>query len=271
MTMLKRSAEDRAALAIAQRSVPVFRLFGWIFERTFRSGFHAARIARAMPPPAAATSRIVIYSNHPSWWDGVVYVLLAKHLFPEHRVYTPVDAEMLEQYGFLGKIGSFGIAQNTRRGAADFIATSKAVLALRDGLLIVAAQGRFADPRERPLACGAGIAHLPDHVAGVTFVPLAIEYPLWLEKQPEMLLQFGEAVDGDMLGALPASERLARLEAALEDTMNRLAVASIARDAEAFDVWLEGTMGVNPFYDAWRRLRAMVQGRRFHAEHGARK
>jgi hypothetical protein len=178
---------------------------------------------------------------------------------------------MLDQYGFLSKIGSFGVAQKTRRGAADFIATSKAVLALPDGLLIVAAQGRFADPRERPLACGAGIAHLPDHVAGITFVPLAIEYPLWLEKQPEMLLQFGEAIDGDTLGALPLSERLARLEAALEHTMDRLAVASIARDAQAFDVWLEGTMGVNPLYDAWRRVRALVRGKRFNAEHGARK
>ena len=270
MTTRKRSADDRAALVVASRSPRSLAFFSWIFERTFRQGFHAARLARAVAPPDAATPRLVIYSNHPSWWDGVVYVLLAKHLYPRRRVYTPVDATMLDQYGFLSKIGAFGVAQNARRGAADFIAVSKTVLGLDDGLLIVAAQGRFADPRERPLGCGAGVAHLPDHVAGATFVPLAIEYPLWLEKQPEMLLQFGDPIDGDGLAALPVAERLARLEGALETTMDRLAASAIARDSNAFSVWLEGTMGVNPLYDAWRRVRSLLQGRRFQPEHGAR-
>jgi 1-acyl-sn-glycerol-3-phosphate acyltransferase len=270
MTTRLRSADERAAQALAARSDTIFKLFGWIFERTFKSGFHAARIACDPPPPSATTRRLVIYSNHPSWWDGVVYAMLAKHLFAQRRMFTPVDAAMLDKYGFVGKIGAFGVEQGTRRGAADFIAVSKAVLA-RDDVLIVAAQGRFADPRERPLACGAGIAHLPDHVGGVTFVPLAIEYPLWLEKQPEMLLQFGEAIDGDALAQLPVAERLAKLEAALERSMDRLAASSIARDASAFEIWMEGTMGVNPIYDAWRRLRARLSGGSFNAEHGAGK
>jgi 1-acyl-sn-glycerol-3-phosphate acyltransferase len=265
----KRSADDRAAKAIAQRSAASFRLFGWLFERTFKNCFHAARIAHPRPPAAAPTQRIVIYSNHPSWWDGVTYALVARYLYPRHRAYTPIDAAMLDHYGFVGKIGAFGVAQNSKRGAADFIAGSKAVLELGDGLLIVAAQGRFADPRERPLACAAGVAHLPDHVPDVTFIPLAIEYPLWSEKQPELLLQFGDGIDGNELAALPVAERREKLEAALEGAMDRLAALSIARDAKAFDIWIEGTMGVNPLYDGWRRLRAKVRGTRFNAEHGA--
>jgi 1-acyl-sn-glycerol-3-phosphate acyltransferase len=265
----KRSADDRAAQAIARRSAVFVRLFGWLFERTFKSNFHAAHIAHPRPPSAAPSQRIVIYSNHPSWWDGVTYLLIARYLYPRHRVFTPIDAGMLDRYGFAARIGAFGVRQNSRMGAADFIAGSKAVLGLGDGLLIIAAQGRFADPRERPLSCAAGIAHLPDHVPDVTFIPLAIEYPLWFEKQPELLLQFGDGIDGNELAPLPVTKRREKLEAALGRAMDRLAASSITRDAKAFDTWIEGTMGVNPLYDAWRRLRAMVRGTRFNAEHGA--
>ncbi|MCX7322547.1 MAG: lysophospholipid acyltransferase family protein [Hyphomicrobiales bacterium] len=270
MTDKRRGSDQVAARAVAQRSDAFFKIFGWVFEHTFKKGFHAARIASGAPLALPRDKRIVIYTNHPSWWDGVTYVLLAKHLYPNYRVYTPVDAEVFGQYGFIARIGAFGVTQNSRRGAVEFISGSKAVFALPDGLLIVAAQGRFADPRERPLACGAGIAHLPDHVSGLVFIPLAIEYPLWSEKQPELLLKFGQAIDGQSLIGLPVRERLARLEGALESEMNQLAALAIAREEKAFDVWLLGTMGVNPIYDAWRRLTSKLRGRNFSAEHGPR-
>lgn len=271
MTLGRRTADKAAERVIAQRSVTVFRIFGWIFERTFKSGFHAARVVSTQAPIMPRGKRVVIYTNHASWWDGVTYVLLAKHLYPSHRVYTPVDADVFGQYGFIAKIGAFAVEQKSRRGAVEFISGSKAVLALDDGLLIVAAQGRFADPRERPLSCGAGIAHLPDHVSDIAFIPLAIEYAFWIEKQPELLLKFGQPIDGDALAALPVRDRLAKLEGALETEMDQLATLSIARDANVFDVWLQGTMGVNPIYDAWRRLMARLRGSDFHAEHGARR
>jgi 1-acyl-sn-glycerol-3-phosphate acyltransferase len=266
--MAVRRADARAAASLAQRSPWLLRLFGFIFERTLKADFHAARIARAMPPPPDGTPRLVIYTNHPSWWDGVTYVMLAKHLYPSHKVYTPVDAEMVRHYGFVGRIGSFGVDLNARRGAADFIATSKAVLNLPDGLLIVATQGRFADVRERPLRCGPGIAHLCDHVAGISLVPLAIEYVFWNERQPELLLRFGAPICGDALRAQPAGERLMILERALEAEMDALAADAIARRSEAFNVWIEGTLGVNPVFDAWRRARAWMRGERYAAEHG---
>jgi len=268
VTAVRKKADEAAARAIAQRSSRVFRTFGWIFERTFRKGFHAARIVSTRAPVLPWGKRVVIYTNHASWWDGVTYVLLAKHLYPFHRVYTPVDADVFGKYGFIAKIGAFAVTQNSRRGALEFISGSKAVFSLEDGLLVVAAQGRFADPRERPLACGAGIAHLPDHVSDIVFIPLAIEYPFWLEKQPEMLLKFGQPVDGNELAALPVRDRLAMLEGALAAQMDQLATLSIARDAQAFDIWLQGSMGVNPVYDAWRRLVSKVRGQDFNAGHG---
>ena len=56
-------------------------------------------------------------------------------------------------------------------------------------------KGRFADPRERPLAFKPGLAALAARCPnGCTLVPLAIEYPFWNERLPETLLHFGEPV-----------------------------------------------------------------------------
>jgi 1-acyl-sn-glycerol-3-phosphate acyltransferase len=266
---LAAAAQARARAALAARSDLAFAFFGRVFERTLARGFHAVRIARAGPSPDPATPGLVIYSNHPSWWDGVVFVVLGRLLFPGRKVFAPIDAAMLQHYALLGRIGAFGVDQASRAGAADFLAASKLVLADPAGLLMITAQGRFADIRERPLRLAPGVAHLASLGEGATFVPLALEYTHWLEKQPEMLLRFGAPLSGATLATLPAAERRARLEGALEATMDALARDSIARDASAFDLLLEGARGVNPLYDAGRRLKAWFGGRAFNPEHGA--
>ena len=44
----------------------------------------AGRRAGASPSPPGGP--LVVYSNHPAWWDAAVYVLLARHLFGRPRV-----------------------------------------------------------------------------------------------------------------------------------------------------------------------------------------
>ena len=148
------------------------------------------RLSGAAPADLSGARKLVIYLNHPSWWDGVAYVVLARRLMPGRIVYAPIDAAMLRRYPFLGQIGAFGVEQESPRGSAHFLASCRAALAA-DAPLMIAAQGRFADTRERPLNLRPGLAHLVDIEPDICFLPLALEYTFWNEKQPEMLIRFG--------------------------------------------------------------------------------
>lgn len=249
------------------KSERMMRLLGWYAPRLVRKKFNAARVLGEVPEIADDTPALV-YLNHPSWWDPMAVMVLVRRHFMHRTGYGPIDAAGLAKYRFLEKLGFFGIEMDSRPGAQRFLEIGRAVLQTPGQTLWVTAQGHFVDPRVRPVTLMPGVAHLARRAAGAVAVPLALEYPFWDEPRPEMLMAFGEPVAlGDR--AVPAEAWNARLEKALEATMDRLGAAAAARDGAAFTTLLDGRRGVNPVYDAWRRGRAALRGERFEAGHAA--
>lgn len=266
--MRARRSDEEAARALARRSPFAVRFFARVFRQALARDFHAMRVSRAGPPPPPGAARLVLYCNHPSWWDGVAFLLLAARMFPGRPGYAPIEARMLGRYGFMARIGCFGIETQSRAGADAFLATARKVLERPEGLLLVTAQGRFADVRERPLVLRPGLAHLARRHPDVSFVPLALDYVFWDERKPEMLVRFGPPVAAASLGGLGAADATAALASALEATMDALAAEAIARDPVAFEALFGGSVGVGGVYDLWRRGRAMLRGERFSPAHG---
>jgi 1-acyl-sn-glycerol-3-phosphate acyltransferase len=258
---------SRAELPTARRSPQAVRFMGAWFERFFRRHLNGLRLARWGDPAWSGDGPLVVYSNHPGWWDAAVYVMLARRRFGAFECYGPIDAAMLAKYGFFARVGAFGVELDTRRGAAAFLQASADILSRPDRVLLITAQGRFADPRERPLELRAGIARLVELAPAAQFLPLAIEYAFWTERGAEALAAFGPAIPGQELAPLARADRRARLETALERTMDRLAEDVVARDPGRFRPVLEGKAGIGGVYDGWRRLRALIQGRRFGSAH----
>lgn len=261
----------RPPAVVARRSPWLLRFMELWFDRFLRRHLNGLAVARwGEPALAPGQHPLVIYSNHPAWWDGAVYLLLAARLFPDHRSFVPIDAAMLEKYRIFARMGAFGVEPASRRGAIAFLRTAAAILARPDHALWVTAQGRFADARARPLALQAGIARLADLAPHAVFLPLAIEYAFWTERGAEALVAFGPSREAGELLALPREERLALLSADLEQVMDRLAADVIARDPAAFRPIVRGRAGVGGIYDAWRRLAAALRGRRFDPAHRSR-
>jgi 1-acyl-sn-glycerol-3-phosphate acyltransferase len=254
---------------IAARSPIMFRIFARIFERTLRKSFHSVRVANCPLASVLQCPQLVIFSNHPAWWDGVTFLYLADRLLARRAVYTPIDSAMSERYGFVKRVGAFGVEQHSPKGALHFLEACKIIFADVRNVLLVTAQGRFADCRERPLKLESGIAHVVEIAPQSSLIPLAIEYTHWLENQPELLLRFGNVIAGRELAGMRPSSRLAVLEQALTETMDKLARDSIARDESAFETLISGRGGINPIYDLWRRGVALVTGRAYSPEHGA--
>lgn len=263
------TANETMRRRLAARSPAAFRFYVAIFERMLRKEFHAVRVANLPERSVFQRPQLVIYTNHPSWWEGVIFLFLAHRLMRDRKVYTPADAAMVERYGFIGRIGGFAVEQGRRQGALHFLEACRLLFAEPSNALLVTAQGRFVDCRERPLKLESGIAHIVDIAPGTTFLPLAIEYTHWLEKQPELLLRFGEPIPGGALTRQSIAARLDRLEVALTQTMDTLASQSIARNASSFQTLVAGRGGINLVYDLWRRGAALLSGRTYQPNHGA--
>jgi 1-acyl-sn-glycerol-3-phosphate acyltransferase len=247
----------------------MFRFFVLVFTRLLRKSFSAARVANLPEEAVFRLPRLVIFSNHPSWWDAVTFLFVADRFLPGRASFAPIDAAMVARYRFLSRVGAFGVEQGGSMGARRFLEACRIIFADPGHALLITAQARFADCRERPLALAGGIAHIADLAPDATFLPLAIEYPHWIEKQPELLLRFGEPILASEFGDRSAESRLQRLEAALTDTMDILARDSMARDASAFKTVLTGRARVNGIYDLWRRASAAMKGQSFRVRHGA--
>jgi len=255
---------------VARRSAPVHRFMVSAFRRYFTRHMNALRIAKWSQPSMPSNGPVIVYSNHPSWWDAALYILAADQFFPSFESYAPIDAAMLKRYGVLGRIGAFGIDPDTARGAADFMRASTDILSSPHRALWVTAQGRFADVRERPLGLKPGIARLVEIAPECTIIPLGIEYGFWLERGPEAFMAFGRTMQGRELGGLPRPARLQRLDAELTAVLDRLSDDVKTRDPERFRPVLEGRAGVGGIYDGWRRLSCALRGRPFDPSHEGR-
>ena len=249
---------------MARRSSTLFRLFALYLRFYIGRRFHTLRISRT-GMPAIPPGPLIVYSNHPSWWDPAVYILLCDMLFPSRAGYGPMDQAALGRYGVLERMGVFGVVQNDPRGGVQFLRTCTAVLTRPDAMLWITAEGAFTDARVRPVTLRPGLAHLARRMPGATILPLALDYPFWNESRPEILLRFGEPLYSSREGSVP--EWTTRLERALTETMDALAAESVTRNPALFTPLLRGFAGIGGIYDVWRRLRATLAGRRFDPSH----
>jgi len=273
----------------SRQRLPPFSVFlnGWFLfyvQRYLRRHFHAVRLLAAPEPSSPSTNGlrtqtvndhpdigsepVILYTNHPSWWDPLVFLTLAAKLYPGRLSYGPIDARALGHYRFMERIGFLGIDQGTWRGSARFLRMARAALHRSDVIFWITSQGEFVDPRQRPVGIRPGVGHAAEGASRGLIVPLAVEYPFWTERFPEALAAFGPAMRLADAPNRSAAEWNRLLAQALEATQDRLAEASQRRDPAAFRTIVSGRVGVGGIYDWIRRIAAWCRGRTFDAAHG---
>jgi 1-acyl-sn-glycerol-3-phosphate acyltransferase len=243
--------------------------FGWFMAYVrwyFRRHFHALRLLGGLQP-ALADRPVIIYTNHPGWWDPLLFLLLAGHYYPQRMNYGPIEAGSLGRYRFLESIGFVGIEPGTWRGSKRFLAAAAASMRRSDTIFWITSQGEFVDPRRRPVRLRPGVGHAVAAAGSGLVVPLAIEYPFWSERLPEALAAFGEVIEIES-GPLRRPDAWNELlEARLASTQERLAAAAIRRDPAAFHTVAVGRVGIGGIYDCIRWASAKLEGRRFDPSH----
>lgn len=212
---------------------------------------------------------LIIYGNHPSWWDPLIAHFLNRNCFHQRQFYAPIDAAALAQYQVFRKLGFYGIDLSGNRGAAEFLKTSLSILSAPETSLWVTPEGKFTDSRNYDSPLMPGLAHLCMRMPeDGRVIPMALEYVFWEERLPECFIRFGAPIHGSEDSAADKQTWNPLLESGLRENQRRLAELVIARSPEPFQVVLSGARGAGGFYDSFRRFRSLVSGRQFRAEHG---
>ncbi len=200
-----------------------------------------------------------------------MWLALKAEFFPAHRSFSPIDAEALTRYKFLRRLGFFGVEQKTGRGAIQFLRTAEKILRQPGHILALTPQGRFADPRQRPVRFETGLGHLATRVERAVFVPMASEFIYWEERLPEILVSFGEPIELGLADEKRDAESWTFLfEQRLEAAQDALAAESQRRDPNEFKTIVRGGAGQGGVYDWYRAARAKLRRDTFVREHGAK-
>ena len=253
---------------IALRSDRMFGVFARYLAWRMSRDFHAVRLSGGVPAALPRETPVIVYCNHPSWWDPALCIVSAYRLFPGRPGFAPMDQAAFARYGVFRRMGVFGVELDRPSGARRFLDVSTRALSVPGGMMWINAEGTFTDPRLRPVSLRPGVAHLARRRRDAVLMPMAMSFEFWEESRPEALARFGAPVALD--GAEAVGEITARLTAALEGTMDALARDSMSRDPSRFTILVRGRSGADRIYDGWRRAKSLLRGQRFSAAHGVR-
>lgn len=147
------------------------------------------------PPSLVGDDPLIIYGNHPSWWDPLIAHYLNLKLLSPRQFYAPIDAAALAKYAVFAKLGFYGVNLASHSGAAAFLKQSMSILEHPQTSLWLTPEGRFCDCRDHTAPLMPGLSHLCAKLRRGLVVPMAIEYLFWEERLPECLVYFGTPLD----------------------------------------------------------------------------
>ncbi|TWT56582.1 lysophospholipid acyltransferase family protein [Allorhodopirellula solitaria] len=211
---------------------------------------------------------VIVYCNHPSWWDPMIAHFINRRLMSPRQLYAPIDEVALAKYKVLAKLGFFGVDLNSNRGAARFLRSTGELLQRPASALWLTPEGHFADARDHAANLMPGLAHLCSKLPRGLVVPIALEYVFWEERLPECLLRIGEVVSLAEHPGDSKSRWAERLTVGLRENQRKLSSLAIARSAEPFENLLRGKQGASGVYDWSRRIQSWLSLRKFDAAHG---
>ncbi|NWG18732.1 MAG: 1-acyl-sn-glycerol-3-phosphate acyltransferase [Chloroflexi bacterium] len=229
-----------------------------------RSTFDRVWLKVEGPVPHPADGPLIIYMNHPGWWDGYMAFLLDTIVFRRgFESYIMMEEKQLRAYRFFTWCGAFSVDRKRPGEAARSIAYGSHLLReRRDRILWILPQGRIVPNDRRPVTVYPGVARLAQQTRDVLLWPVALRYEFRGEQRPEAFIRAGPAHLVDVAAAeetIVADVRLHLTAAvdALRDDVND-------ERLERYRTLLRGKAGVNRVWDDvvafWRQSLRRLPG-----------
>jgi 1-acyl-sn-glycerol-3-phosphate acyltransferase len=237
----------------ARKTPPVEALiYRALVRPALRSAFHRVAL-RSAEPAVQRDLPLVIYGNHPSWWDGYIAFLLAYETW-RCQGYLMMEEPQLARYRFFRYCGVFSVDRHDPREGMRSVAYAAGLLKDRPGRAVwIFPQGEITPNDRRPLATFAGAAHIAKRAAPVRCIPMALRFEFLGEQRPEALVLLGPShvVSGPVDVKALHREMDQRLLSAVE----QLRDDTIGGTTTEYRTILQGRPSVNV---VWDRVRAAL-------------
>lgn len=205
--------------------------------------------------PKAADGPLIVYLNHPSWWDGYLCFVIDRILLrSSFDSYLMMEDRQLRSYRFFTWSGAFSVDRARPESAARSLRYSAALLR-RDqpSSLYIFPQGTISPNDQRPLRLYRGAAQIAVQLKrDVTFLPVALRYEFGKEQRPEALMRIGPAHRATPPLHVTALTR--ELQQRLSQNCDQLRDDFLAGRTAAYPAILHGRVGINRLFDrlfAW--------------------
>ncbi|MEM8549890.1 MAG: lysophospholipid acyltransferase family protein [Verrucomicrobiota bacterium] len=157
------------------------------FRRIYLSGYEG--FSQELSTQAKA-GPVIFYGNHPSWWDGFLDYILARHygLCP----WIMMEQVNLRRYPLFQYAGVFGVDNTTSRGKAVSLLHAQRLLEQGPGnTLIIYPHGRLVPAYEPWPEFLPGVGHLLKRVPGLLAFPVHRRLHIRDHARPEAWLEVG--------------------------------------------------------------------------------
>lgn len=216
-----------------------------------RRAFQRIAIGGDEPPPSPLPT--LVYSNHPSWWDGYIAFFLSDERW-RNTSYLMMEEPQLRRYGFFRYCGVFSVDRHDAREGLRSVRYAADLIRQRPRrCLWIFPQGEITPNDARPLVLFRGATHIAKLAAPVRCVPMALRFEFLEQQRPEVLIRFGAAhtVEAGADARTLHHEMETRLTAAVDRLRDDVIDGSVA----AYHTALQGRDSVNV---RWDKVRARL-------------
>lgn len=214
------------------------RVLDWYVGRKVSGAFRGLWARGALPEGGG----LLVYANHPGFWDGFVVHQLARAAGWD--AYALMEEPMLARYRFLARIGAFSVRPGEPASARESLRYAGELLGRPRSSVFVFPEGRL-HPGATPLPLHRGV-ELLSRRSGARCLPIAIRYAVFEHELPDVLVELGAPHD---------PEPLEGFERRLRELCDRVARAP---SPEGFRLLVRGRRGVAERWDAVRGLTSVT-------------
>lgn len=200
--------------------------------------------------PRADDAPLIVYLNHPSWWDGYLCFVIDRILLrSSFDSYLMMEDKQLRSYRFFTWSGAFSVDRTRPESAARSLRYSAKLLGReRPSALYIFPQGMLSPSDQRPLRLYRGAAQIAILLdREVTFLPVALRYEFGKEQLPEAFLRIGPAHRARP--PLQATALTRELQQRLSRNCDQLRDDFLSGRTASYPTVLRGRQGINRLFD----------------------
>ncbi len=259
--MARRSAETEGVPEQARPAIPAAKnrlgdaATYWLLVRpAVWNTFDRVWLQVCGPLPCPADGPLIVYLNHPSWWDGYMAAVINREVLRQQFAgYVMMEEHQLRMYRFMTWSGAFSVNRHDRREAARSVAyISQLLRERRDRVFYIFPQGTLTPNDRRPLVTYAGVARVARQVGQATLCPVALRYEFRGEQRPEAFIRFGPC--HQVVSPIDVQECTTEVNQRLTASVDALRDAVIADDLRSFRVLLHGRSGIDRLFEPLMQL-----------------